>query len=280
MAYGTRVRCALRALIVVPQNRINCAVEEKRISIFYERSTPDTCTKRREASTMPSSAKDVSSSSSTIILSDYERMRAKNIERNNARLRALGLISVKEETTSNSIAWRKRQTTVSQLLRKASSPTGGKKRKREAPNMSSPSRKSLRLQGKQPDGAELVVEDESATVTKDDIQKERDARIQECREVRLQRANEAYLTVEGAAQAAKENPTASYDHCLMRVRTMTEKGLANRVKVIERAAGKHSVIKMAIFKSCLQDQALWDLAELSSSALERLKALKPPVEDE
>jgi hypothetical protein len=228
---------------------------------------------------MPSSAKDVSSSS-TIILSDYERMRAKNIERNNARLRALGLISVKEETTSNSIAWRKRPTTVSQLLLETSSPTRGKKRKREAPNKTSPSRKSLRLRGKQPDGAELLVEDESATVTKDDIKKERDARIQECREVRLRRANEAYLTVEGAAQAAKENPTASYDHCLMRVRTMTEKGLANRVKVIERAAGKHSVIKMAIFKSCLQDQALWDLAELASSALERLKALKPPVEDE
>jgi RNA-binding protein YhbY len=88
------------------------------------------------------------------------------------------------------------------------------------------------------------------------------------------------VSEQGAAQAARENPTASYEHCLMRVRTMTEKGLSNRAKSIERAAGKHSVIKMAIFKSCLQDQGLWDLAEIASKALERLKALKAPIEDE
>ena len=54
---------------------------------------------------------------------------------------------------------------------------------------------------------------------------------------------------------------------------MTEKGLMNRVKVIERAAGKHSVvIKMAIFISCLQeDEGMWELAEVKSDALERLK---------
>ena len=46
------------------------------------------------------------------------------------------------------------------------------------------------------------------------------------------------------------------------------------------AAGKHSVVKMAIFKSCLQDEGMWELAEVASDALERLKALKPiPVEE-
>jgi hypothetical protein len=65
----------------------------------------------------------------------------------------------------------------------------------------------------------------------------------------------------------------------MRVKTMTEKALANRVKAIERAAGKHCVVKMAIFKSCLQDEGMWDLAKLASDALERLKALQPPPED-
>ena len=61
---------------------------------------------------------------------------------------------------------------------------------------------------------------------------------------------------------------------------MTEKGLKIRVKAIERAAGKHSVIKMAIFKSCLQDHGLWELADLASVALERLKALKAPGEED
>lgn len=49
-----------------------------------------------------------------------------------------------------------------------------------------------------------------------------------------------------------------------------------KVRAIERAAGKHCVVKMAIFKSCLQDENMWELAELASEALERLKALLPP----
>ena len=44
--------------------------------------------------------------------------------------------------------------------------------------------------------------------------------------------------------------------------------------MIERAAGRHCVVKMAIFKCCLQDEGMWDLAEQASEALERLKGLK------
>ena len=58
---------------------------------------------------------------------------------------------------------------------------------------------------------------------------------------------------------------------------MSEKGLANRIKAIERAAGKHCVVKMGIFKSCLQDEGNWTLAELASAALERLKGIQAPV---
>ena len=47
--------------------------------------------------------------------------------------------------------------------------------------------------------------------------------------------------------------------------------------MIERAAGKHCVVKMAIFKCCLQDEGMWDLAEQASDALERLKAVKEPA---
>lgn len=204
-------------------------------------------------------------------LSDYEKLRARNIERNNARLLALGLISSGEEQSSNALAWRKKRPQA----QKESIVVGEKRKRDEQP--AGGSRKSLRLRGKQPNGSaaqptEQTVEDD------DEIQKERHARVLECRKVRLRRALE--ISKAGAERAAKENPTASYEHCLMRVRTMTEKGLANRVKAIERAAGKHSVIKMAIFKSCLQDEGFWDLAEMASRALERLKALKPPIEYE
>ena len=101
--------------------------------------------------------------------------------------------------------------------------------------------------------------------------------VEECRQAR-QRAALRVMEA-GAEKAAKENPTATYEHCLMRVKTMTDKGLTNRVKAIERAAGKHCVVKMAIFKSCLQDQGMWELAEAASEALERLKALLSPPEE-
>ena len=107
--------------------------------------------------------------------------------------------------------------------------------------------------------------------------REREECVDECREVRLRAANA--IAACGGEEAAKKNPTATYEHCLMRVKTMTEKGLLNRVKAIERAAGKHCVVKMAIFKSCLQDEGRWELAGVASDALERLKALKPIPEE-
>jgi hypothetical protein len=218
---------------------------------------------------------------STQELSDYEALRAKNIERNNARLRALGLISAKEETTSNVVAWRKVSSTSTVDKENTKNDTAKRKRKAGGNADSSVrtigSRKSLRLQGEGPDmESQDVLPDEETEPQS--ASEEREARVKECREIRLRRALE--VSEAGADKAAMENPTATYDHCLMRVRTMTDKGLANRVKAIERAAGKHCVVKMAIFKSCLQDQGLWDLAELAACALERLKALKPPVEEE
>jgi hypothetical protein len=220
-------------------------------------------------------------------LSDYEKVRARNIERNNAQLRALGLISTEEEAASNATAWQRAPSAHSKKIGSGTKETKksahAKKRKRQAGGVdtdgtssSSNSRKSLRLQGKQPDGIAIPMSSTTNEAAHDEeelLQRQRQSRVQECREVRLRRALE--VSEEGAAKAAKENPTASYGHCLMRVQTMTEKGLANRVKAIERAAGKHSVIKMAIFKSCLQDEGMWDLAELAGLALERLKELKP-----
>lgn len=64
--------------------------------------------------------------------------------------------------------------------------------------------------------------------------------------------------------------TASYQHTLMRVRTMTEKALGNRVRAIERAKGKHAVTKMRLFARVLCLEGYDDLAEEAKDALERL----------
>lgn len=211
----------------------------------------------------------------TITLNDYEASRAQNIEKNNAQLRALGLISAQEEDRSNAKAWGREIAVVA---------TETKKRKKEY-TPQEPSRKSRRLQGATPElrALDTELDDDSGLVVAPnkyafETDEEREARVQECREARQRAALE--VAKAGASSAGKENPTATYDHCLMRVKTMTEKKLANRVKAIERATGKHCVVKMAIFKSCLQDEGMWDLAKLASAALERLKALLPPPEAE
>ena len=230
----------------------------------------------------------------SIYLSDYEKKRLENIKRNNARLRALGLISALEEKRSNDTAAGIHTVEDAKSIQDdndedASSDekwdrhgdgsekkrTGKRKRKEVKKASIVGSRKSLRLQGVEaelkPDGdlplVPHVSSDRNAILT------ERLERVKECREVRLKAAKA--VASAGAEAAAKENPTATYEHCLMRVRSMSEKRLATRVKVIEKAAGKHCVVKMAIFKSCLQDEGMWSLAELASEALERLKALKP-----
>lgn len=215
----------------------------------------------------------------------YEILRIKNIKRNNARLRSLGLISILEEKRSNAMAegidlhaddddddeTNDDESSDGEWKGEAAA-AGSQKKKRKRKKNHEPregSRKSKRLQG-------VGVDNEPLSKLPQDrefVLRERTERVKECREVRL-RAAKAVAEC-GAEKAAKENPTATYEHCLHRVRSMTDKGLANRVKAIERAAGKHCVVKMAIFKSCLQDENMWELAELASEALERLKALKP-----
>jgi hypothetical protein len=233
-------------------------------------------------------------------LSAYEQCRIDNIKRNNARLRALGLISAFEERRSNAISCGVNEKATSDDDNDDEGSDGdgewneeegqdngndnNRKRKRKPRPKNEPpregSRKSRRLKGENtdrlssPDVIELSNNDPAI------LKKEREERVKECREVRLRAANAIAACGRGAEEVARKNPTATYEHCLMRVKTMTEKGLMNRVKAIERAAGKHCVVKMAIFKSCLQDEGMWELAEVASDALERLKALKPiPAEE-
>ena len=185
-------------------------------------------------------------------LSDYERIRARNIERNNARLRSLGLISANEERRSNDIAWGRHNnlcsnnndddddgdTSSDEEYADGESPPKmrkGKKRSRTALPPREGSRKSRRLMNLPSEIAggdcDAAAGDETSRETaaerKDRIQRERHALVAECREARQRAAIE--VANAGAAMAGKENPTATYEHCLMRVRSMTEKGLANRV---------------------------------------------------
>eukprot|EP00977_Amphora_coffeiformis_P006355 scaffold1353_cov161-Amphora_coffeaeformis.AAC.27 len=253
-----RARSHPRPSLELPQRKTNT----KHQTMSHSSSSPETTT--------------------TIELSDYERTRAVNIERNNARLRELGLITAAEEKSSNDLAWKRRTATTTSIEPSTNNPVKqgkdkNKKRKSKELPPEEPARKSLRVQGKDPEGVQLHLDDDDDN-NDTSVESTRQSRVEECRQVRQLAALRYSQLTDAEKKAAQENPTATYEHCLKRVRTMTDKALYNRIRAIERAVGKHCVVKMAIFKSCLQDEGLWDLAEAASAALERLKALQPPVE--
>ena len=74
----------------------------------------------------------------------------------------------------------------------------------------------------------------------------------------------------GRQRRASVVGTASYAHTLMRVRTMNEAALARRATVIERACGRHAVIKMRLFARVLCLEGYDELAEEATAALARL----------
>ena len=179
-------------------------------------------------------------------LSEYEQARARNIEKNNARLRSLGLISIAEEKKSNDTAWGRNQCTKEdssdddddddsssdeEYSEGIQSSTKKRRKKKSSLPPREGSRKSRRLMHLPSSEDDNVggIPSESAQERKDRIQKEREELVAECREARQRAAIE--VAKAGVDVAGQKNPTATYEHCLMRVRTMNEKGLANRVSL-------------------------------------------------
>jgi hypothetical protein len=241
------------------------------------------------------------------VLNEYAQQRADKIAGNNAKLVSLGLMSKHEEKVSNLraqgiiVVVEKEDESSSESdgdydedggdkdddeeedeeeyededdrshkRPKMSSNSNKKKKKRKASSSSSsappsaPSRVSLRLRGQTPNGMDVELPQ-----SYEEVAIEREARVVECREARLRAA--VAVGEEGYDKAAQRNKTVTYEHAAMRVRTMTEKALLNRIKVIEKACGKDCILKLAIFKCCLQDSELWVLATEAGEALERLK---------
>ena len=178
-------------------------------------------------------------------LSGYEKTRALNILKNNARLRALGLISTDEERRSNAAALghdegktadqddNDEDDSSSDEEYNDCEESGPKKKKKRVRSLLPPregSRKSRRLmQLPSDEPGDIVSKNETAAERKERILVERVALVEECREARQRAALE--VAKAGVAMAGKENPTATYEHCLMRVRSMKEKGLINRVRL-------------------------------------------------
>jgi len=74
--------------------------------------------------------------------------------------------------------------------------------------------------------------------------------------------------------------TASYAHTLMRVRTLSEQALSNRIKAIERSKGKYAVVKMRLFAQVLALDGFDCLTRDATDALVRLISVLGDVPQE
>ena len=160
----------------------------------------------------------------------YERERDERVRRNEAVMRRLGLHSfdVRAHHFSNTKEKKKRK--------KRQKPTtvggGGTRRTR---------RTVARSRDEDDDVNDEKEEEEEEEEVRDE-EKERKHCVAEREFVFRHKNKQKTRTIVG---------TASYQHTLMRVRTMTEPKLRNRMKAISRAKGQHCVTKMRLFARIL-----------------------------
>ncbi|CAM9483011.1 unnamed protein product [Ectocarpus sp. 4 AP-2014] len=203
-------------------------------------------------------------------VSDYELARLARIKRNEAFMATLSMSTLKTAPSTAAAAAKKR------------SPS---KRPRDPASRAAPSRKSSRLR-RAADPEDLALPGTSISSLAGVPTKPRGApssfRCDYGPELDPEEAQERMEVLKGHIDARDEANagTASYNHCLHRVRTMSDVSLARRVRTIERARGAQAKEKMLVFSRVLTATGKTDLAEMAEAALDRLVRGVPMPEKE
>jgi hypothetical protein len=191
-------------------------------------------------------------SSEDLLRSAYQVAREANLRRNLEELRAIGLIGDDYD------------------LNLGCKKTSKAKRARAEPKTPSyPVRKSKRLQHLAPDDSVLALEDNADEEEVEESENLESATVRITMERKIARLKA--LHEENAT--GYKNPTATYEHTWMRVKSMSDPALERRIAVIEKACGQHCIVKMRMFAEVLIVAGKNDLAEQAKAALERIQAL-------
>jgi hypothetical protein len=212
--------------------------------------------------------------------SEYELLREANIRRNKEVMAALGL---DDSDFQLHALHKKKSDKGSSSSSSSGSSSGAAKRKRPEKGTTEPSRRSSRVAGLEAEAAaEGGLDGDRADGEEGGGggSKRFHADLHASEEEHAA-AEEAYLRRWAGKQGRVTIVgTASYAHTLMRVRTMSEAALGKRVKAIERAAGKHAVVKMRLFARVLCLEGYEELAADATDALKRLVELLGDPEEE
>ncbi|CAN0139871.1 unnamed protein product [Pylaiella littoralis] len=201
-------------------------------------------------------------------ISPYELQRLERIKRNEAIIAALSI---------ESLSGRKRPP--------SSSPAAKGRPPAKCPSDTSlPSRASRRLKGESVDTEELVaLPGTSISSLANTTGRAPSAFRPACvPELSAEEAEEKMKVLKGQIDARDDAKagTASYEHCLHRVRTMSDAQLERRVRTIERARGAKAKEKMLVFSHVLRAKGKTELLEAAEAALDRLVRGAPMPEKE
>jgi hypothetical protein len=179
-----------------------------------------------------------------IILCAYEVARLKQIQQNKKYLESLGLEKIggpPQETPSEDDS--------------KVQPRRKKRKRREVPPVRKvPRRRSARVANRP------AVEEEN--------RKEKLAEEDRYEQYKL------LVELQNQKGGARLPPRATYEHTVDRVRSMSEKGLANRIRAIERANGTYAVLKQRMFAEVLIIEGYDKLAKEAEASYKRLKRLR------
>ena len=182
----------------------------------------------------------------SLLKSAYEVARENRLKRNRQVMLELGLVGTEQQQVSH-------QESKSHV----------KKQKKREPL--EPQRRSKRVQGLNPEGEKMEQKEKEEEGEEEEEEDDFSVRMQ----VKIARL----IALHEERDTSYKNPTATYEHTWMRVRTMSDKALERRVKVIENALGQHCVVKMRMFAEVLLLADKEELAQNAAEALDRLLAL-------
>jgi hypothetical protein len=206
-------------------------------------------------------------------LTEYEKERNARVMRNERLMQSLGLSSFDVHMHAFKKGGEKDDDGTKKKKRKAEQEMV-RKTKNTTTNNNKPValRSSSRLRG----------EKATTTILNDDDNEEEELMIDEEIERKHLIAEKAFLSLRNKSKQKKQTivGTASYQHTLMRVRTMTEPKLRNRMKAISRAKGQHCVTKMRLFARILFLEGYEELAEECAEELKELIEILGDAKDD
>ena len=218
---------------------------------------------------------------SSNFLTEYEKERNARVMRNELLMRRLGLSDFDSYMHINASSKNKREEEDDSSDEKKKKEK--KRRERETDDVEKVvgvRRSSSRLKrggGKGETDEQQQEEDKDIKEDKEEEFKERDEEQE-----RKHRIAEQEFSYRNKMKQKKQTivGTASYQHTLMRVRTMTEPKLRNRMHAISRAKGQHCVTKMRLFARILFLEGYEELAEECAEELSELIGILGDAKDD